>query len=214
MDETQYKSMIHWNGNMCCGIDCETTGLDSHWHEIWQLSILPLDSNFNIYKKIIPFSISMKPEFPERIDEEAKKINRQGINDACIRGMDKHAAIDLLINWFDKLKLPFSKFHRQKQIIPLGQNYAFDMGFLIRWLGVELYGQLFHFHFRDTMTTAAFLNDLAGMRSEQIPYPKVNLKYLCNILKVELDRREGHDSLADIVATVECYKKMMRYNLL
>ena len=70
------NSMQHWNGNQVCAIDTETTGLDPLYDEILQLAIIPLDSNFEVRKDVMPLEIFMKPEYPERIKPEAMQVNR------------------------------------------------------------------------------------------------------------------------------------------
>ena len=207
------NSMQHWNGCQMCSIDTETSGLDSHWHEILQIAILPLDSNLKPRKDVMPFYIEMKPEFPERIDKEAIKINKLDICKIVLRGFDQEKAKDLLREWFDKLGLPYTKSGQfQKRIIPLGQNYAFDRSFIQRWLGIEMYNELFDYHYADTMNTATYLNDRAAMHGEPVPFSKINLSFLANKLDVEIDR--AHDALSDTVATAEVYRRLLQQGLL
>ena len=127
------NSMVHWNGNMLCVIDTETTGLESGWHEIWQLAILPLDSDIKPRKDVIPFFIEMKPQHPERISEGALRLNREAMLKACERGHDPEKAKDMLRTWYEKLGLPITRGGYPKRVMPLGQNYAFDMGFMKHW---------------------------------------------------------------------------------
>ena len=205
--------MQHWNGCQCCAIDCETGGLDSCFHEILQLCILPLDSNFEPRKDVLPFYIHFKPDYPNQVDPAALKINKLNLAKLINEGLDKEQAKDLLEAWIKKLGLPMNRSgYNRCKIVPLGQNYAFDKGFIIQWLGQDLYDEWFHYHFRDTMTTALFQNDRAAMHAESVPFPKVNLGYLCSQLKIKLDR--GHDSLADCLATAAVYRKMISEGLL
>ena len=48
------RGMIHLNGNILCAVDVETTGLEVGFHEIWQIAVLPLDSNIKPNKDILP----------------------------------------------------------------------------------------------------------------------------------------------------------------
>jgi len=207
------KSMQHWNGCQMCVIDTETTGLDPHWQEIIQICILPLDSDLKPRKDVNVFYMEMKPEFPERASPEAFRVNKLDAAKIMSRGMDQEKAKDLLDDWINKLDLPLNKggINRCK-IIPLGHNYAFDMGFLKRWLGIDQYNEYFHYHFRDSMSAAAYLNDRAAVHAEKIPYPKVNLQYLCSCLKIETER--AHDALQDCLATAEVYRLLVNQGLL
>lgn len=207
------KCMQHWNGNQLCAIDIETSGLDPHWHEILQIAILPLDSNIQPRKDVLPFYIKMIPYHPERADEKALRVSSVKLPDATLNGFDQEAAKDLLEEWVDKLGLPMRKGGwTQCQIMPLVQNGLHDIPFIKRWLGLELYEQFFHPHVRDTMIAALFANDVAGMHVEKIPYPKVNLSYLCSQLKFK--RHRAHDALQDCLATAEVYRRMISQGFL
>ena len=56
----QAVSMETWNGNQMAVIDVETTGLRPYFNEIVQICILPLDSNCDPRKDILPFYINIK----------------------------------------------------------------------------------------------------------------------------------------------------------
>jgi DNA polymerase III epsilon subunit-like protein len=205
------KSMEHWNGNQLCAIDTETTGLDSHYHEIIQICILPLDSNIQPRKDIMPFYINMMPWFPERADPDALKKNKLQLADLMIKGFDKDSSIDLLGEWLEKLDLPYTASGRRKQIVPLGQNYAFDIRFMHAWIGIAMYNEYFHYHFKDTMIAAGWLNDRAAMHGEKVPYSKVNLQWLARTHNIKTER--AHDALQDCVTTAKVYKEMLKIGL-
>ena len=206
-------SMEHWNGCQMCAIDIETTGLDPTYHEIIQIAIVPLTSDIEPRKDIPPFYIEMIPQNPELIDKKAMEINSIKLAEIMKRGHDQEAGKDLLMFWADKLGLPLNKggINRCK-IIPLGQNYTFDKGFIQKWLGVDLYSELFHHCYRDTMISAIFINDIAGMHASRIPHPKVDLTYLARLYSVERDR--AHDALQDCLTTAAIYRKMIRRGFL
>ena len=70
----------------------------------------------------------------------------------------------------------------------------------------------FFFGYRDTMTVANMLNDIADMHNEPWPFPKVSLKYVCSQLGVENDR--PHDAMGDARACAKCYRRMVtRYKI-
>lgn len=205
------NSMVHHNGNQTCVIDTETTGLDAHYHEIIQICILPIDSNFLPRNDVNPFYIEIKPEYPERADPKALSVNKLSFAKIAQRGFSKDKATDLLEGWINKLKLPYTKYGTRKKIRPLGHNYAFDRDFIIRWLGIDLYNEWFDYHYADTMIAANFLNDKAAMHGENTPYPKINLTYIANILNVP--NHKAHDSLNDCAVTAEVYKKLTMHGL-
>ena len=204
-------SMQHWNGNQLCAIDTETTGLDSHHHEIVQICILPLDSNIEPRKDILPFYIKLIPWYPERADEGAMKKHKITLVDLMTNGFDKDKSIDLLVEWLEKLDLPYTPSGFRKQIVPLGQNYSFDLRFIQAWIGINMYNEYFNYHYKDTMITAGYLNDRAAMHGEKVPYSKVNLQWLCSTHKIKTVR--AHDALQDCVATAKVYKEMIKVGL-
>lgn len=207
-------SMQHWNGDQLCAIDTETTGLSPFIHEIIQLCILPLDSDILPRKDVEPFYIMLKPEHPERIDKEAMKINHLNLDKLMSQGIDHIQAIDLLEYWFEKLRLPFTRGGSRKRVIPLGQNYGFDRAFLYKWLGIELYNYLFHYHHRDTMCAAAYLNDSAAAHAERVPFSKLKLTYVAAQLNIEFDPASAHDALGDCLRTAEVYRRLLHRGLL
>lgn len=200
-------AMQHWNNKMMAVMDTETTGLDPNFHEMVQLCIIPLDANFNPLKGVIPFYVNLKPNFPERVDAKALEVNKMDMAKIMTEGFDRDKAIDMLIEWYKKLGIRGNAYGNPNKIMPLGQNYQFDKAFIQAWLGVELYNELFDYHYRDTMCSALYLNDRAGMRAEKVPFPKVNLQYLATTLGIKSER--AHDALSDCLVTAEVYKKLM-----
>lgn len=203
--------MKHFNGDLCCAIDTETTGTDPFLHEIVQLAILPLDSNFKPRTDVMPLDLYIKPDHPERIDPKAMGVNRITAAEIANRGFDSFAAVDILRRWIDKLGLPFTRYGNRKRIVPLGQNYAFDRAFLIRWLEPGQYDELFSPTYRDTMVTACYLNDRAGLSNEPVPFNRQNLTHLASTLKV--DHPDAHNALADCRITAEIYRRMMNIHV-
>jgi DNA polymerase III epsilon subunit-like protein len=201
-------AMQHWNNKMCCVMDTETTGLDPNFHEIVQICIIALDSNFDPMKGVIPFYVNLIPDYPERVDPKAIEINKMDMAKIMTSGFDRHKAIDMLGTWIQKLKIKGNKYGGANKIMPLGQNYGFDAAFIKAWLGVDQYNEWFDYHYRDTMHAALYMNDRAGMKAEKVPFPKVNLQYLATTLNIKSER--AHDALSDCLVTAEVYKRMCK----
>ena len=204
-----FLSQQHWNGQQCCVIDVETTGLSVEYNEIVQVTILPLDGWLrpNIGIGRMPFDIYMMPNHPQNYDEEARKVTGIKLSFLEEHAYSQETGLGMLETWLDKLGLPLNKGGVNRcKILPLGQNYGFDRSFLQAWMGPTYYDEWFHYHYKDTMITAEYLNDRAAMHGEQIPFPKTNLQYLASQLGIE--SRNAHDSMSDCITTAAVYRKM------
>lgn len=197
--------MTHLNNNLMCVIDCETTGDVPGFHDIYQVCILPLNAELRPYKDMPPFYCDMKLKRPENIDPAVykKAYHRQRICDSEISGLDAYRAADLFDEWFQKLALNYNK-----QIVPLAQNWPFDRGFIIDWLGNESFKQYFSALYRDTMVASLFVNDHADFMNEAIPFAKNNLKWLAQVFTIPHER--AHDALQDCLVTAEVYRHMCK----
>lgn len=199
-------SSVHLNGNLICAIDIETTGLEVGVHDIIQVCVMPLGPDLNPSKQYKMFHMKLQPKRLENADIKADKVNKGLLTDALLHGTDPDTACDLFDEWFTRLNLPV-----RKAIIPLAANWAgIDRDFLIEWLGGPLnFQKYFRNDFRDVMITALFLNDQADKFSEPIPFPKVNMGYLCGILGVR--NPKAHDAVGDCWSTAQVYQRLLNY---
>lgn len=194
--------LVHLHGNLLCAIDTETTGLVAGFHDIWQVCILPLDCNFEPDKKIIPFYMDMKVKFPERIEKRAVALSKGDFASKQVRAIDPWTCADLLDEWFVKLKLPIGR-----KIVPVAQNWPFDRGFLLEWLGAESFNDFFSYNYRDTKVVAAFLNDAADYHYSKLPFSGMSLAKLCTHFGIV--NHKAHDSLQDCIVTAKIYQRML-----
>lgn len=190
------------NGHLVCSIDVETTGRDPSKHDIIQVCILPLDDGFRPNKRFVPFYMPIQPRDLSRVDMEAMSINRLKLGELLTNAVPYDAAADLFITWFEKLKLP-----ENRRILPLGHNYPFDRAFLIEWLGPLCYDYYIDARYRDTMPASLYSCDRCNMNNEEVRYPKCNLAYLANVLKI--DTTQAHDALNDAITTAAVYRAML-----
>lgn len=193
----------HWNSNIVCAIDLETSGKDPAKHDILQIAVVPLKGDFTPDFEIGAFDMYLAPIHDEKyVEPDAMRCNKLNWRNLRDTALDPYKVAELFEEWWGRLKLPFNK-----SIIPLAHNYTFEYKFLHEWLG-PLNMDHYFFQFRDTMALANSLNDYADWVSGPYPYPKMDLAYLCSTLNV--DNYKPHDALSDALACAECYREMMK----
>jgi DNA polymerase III epsilon subunit-like protein len=198
------KQSVHWNGNLMCAIDCETTGLIPGHHEIIQFACIPLAPDFSVSREVPVFETKIRPSYPENTDPEAITVTKKLYESCMAHGIDKYDAADAFEEYVKRLKLP-----EKKKIIPLGHNIIrFDIPFIETWLGREHYAYLFSHDPRDTMQAALFMNDRADWCSHEYPFPRFGLTSICNKLGIQI--LDAHDAMADALAASQAYQRLMR----
>lgn len=196
------SSLINLNGHMLCAIDVETTGRIAGYHEIIQIGVVPLTSLIEPVPDINPFYIEIAPQHPERCEEGAQTIHGLDIEYLVNNCPDAWKVADLFDEWFQELPLPFDR-----RMAPLAHNWAFERGFLINWLGMESFNQLFHYHPRDSMLFALSINDAANYHGLPTPFPYPGLKAMSK--RYGIVNSKPHDALCDALTEAKVYKAML-----
>lgn len=178
-----------------CTVDIESTGLDSAKHEIIEMAFLPANKDFKPDIQIEPFAIQIRAENYKNISQEALKINNLNPADGVSRDMAKHR----FYIWMRKYGIT--------KIELLGQNVKFDISFLTSFLSFEVYNELFHYHTRDTMSTAKHINDKEEYNLRAKMFSDCKLKTIAK--KLDVDYSGAHRALQDCIITLECYRKML-----
>ncbi|MEI6580649.1 MAG: 3'-5' exonuclease [bacterium] len=165
-------------------IDIETTGLSVIEHEIIQIGCVVTDDKLKIKEE---FELKIKPKNIENADKTALKINHYN-------EQDWENAYELK----DALKI-FSK--KVKDCIMVGQNVAFDSGFLEYNFEKNNIKNSMHYHRLDTISIAwAKLHN-----NEDVLH--FSLREMCKYFDIKNDN--PHSALSDARATYELYKKLM-----
>lgn len=196
------SGLITLNNNLLVVVDTETTGLIAGYHDVIQVAVVPLNADLNQLEGVPPFYMNIQPEYPERTTPAALKKNGLKLEELehC---PTKFEAADYFHEWFQALNLPHGK-----RLIYLCQNSPFDVAFLKHWLGAEGFDRYFCRRGRDTMFTAAYLNDRAAYQAQSVPFPSVSLEGLAN--KFGIPYEGAHDALNDCLITAKVYKEMLR----
>jgi DNA polymerase III alpha subunit (gram-positive type) len=196
------SGLLTLNGNLLCAIDSETTGLMSGYNELTQISIIPLNNEFEISEQYPFFSFYILPKHFDRYEIEAQKKTKITQEFLELNALDKYRVADLLDDWFTNLELP-----EGKRIAPLAFNWPFDKAFIEHWLGLETFNQFFLGQYRDPMVITTLLNDLAAWHGRLCPFASVSLSKVCTKLGIEYTNK--HNSLDDAIATAKVYKKLI-----
>lgn len=202
-----YPGLVNLDGNLLAAVDLETTGTQPGFHEIIQIAIVPLNSDLRPATGVRPFYTHVRPLHPEREEPSATQKHKIKMSELCLHSPDPDRVADLLVEWFERLELPF-----KKKLVPLAHNWAFESSFLKAWLGVPMVDDMFHSHARDGMAYAVMLNDKAAFRGEVPVFDRVGLGPLCN--KLGIVNTNPHDALADCLAEAEVYRALLMMDFL
>ncbi|MDQ5957500.1 MAG: polymerase subunit epsilon [Patescibacteria group bacterium] len=173
-------------------IDCETSGLDPDRHEMIELAVVLAQQVERPGKgptlKIIgEKDWKIKMLHPELAEEQALRVN--GYNEA-----DWIFAADL-----ESVMKEFAKMTESANFV--SHNLTFDYSFVMKAFEKTGVQNRMHYGKLDTISMAvARLYDVPQAGS-------FSLRALCELFKV--DNKRAHTALADTLALVEVYKKMM-----
>lgn len=189
--------MKHLKHNIIAAVDIETTGTIAGHHEIIQIAIIPLKRLRPIG---CPFYTNIRPNHPERRDQQSLDINGLSIEE-LMEAPSQKRVIDLFEEWFEELNLPIGG-----KIIVLAHNAYFERDFLRAWLGQETLDNFFHYLYRDAMTVALAIKDKMALVGKT-PFESVSLTNLCKVYGVT--NKKPHDALADALAEAELYRTLL-----
>jgi len=202
MAKYQYNAPMHLNGEIFCAVDTETTGLDCEKHSIIEICVLPLNGDYSVNKSILPFTCQMQPIEGRIVDPEALRVNKIELSEIMLTCLDAFKVLDLFVEWFEKLNLGL-----HKGIVPIAQNWPFDRGFLVNWMGDLTFRTIFSRHYRDTMSLAASINDRCDIHNHPIQFPKLNLQSIAN--KFNIVNPDPHRALGDAWTTSQVYRQLL-----
>lgn len=165
-------------------IDIETTGLNLIKHEIIEIGCVLTNAELEVIEE---FELKIKPENIEVADPVALKINHYN--------PDNWQAAQSLAESMKILSL------KVKDCIMVGQNVAFDSGFLEYAFAQTGISNTMHYHKLDTIS-------LAWAKLHSRPdIEHFSLRELCKHFEIKND--QAHTGLGDARATFALYKKLM-----
>ena len=165
-------------------IDIETTGLDLVLHEIIEIGVVITTPTLEVIEE---FELKIKPKHIKSANKVSLKINHYD------KALWKSA-----YNLSEAMKI-FSQ--KTKDCIMVGQNVAFDSGFLEYGFAKNKIANNMHYHKLDTISVAwAKLHKDPSLEH-------FSLRELCKRFGIE--NEHPHSALSDARATYELYKKLM-----
>mgnify|MGYP002749758777 CR=1 FL=1 len=176
--------------DLLVAIDLETTGLDPHLHDIWEIAIIP----FKNYEPLpCTFKARIRPSNPMTIQDEALKIGNVTKKTLINIPTNLYQVLSSFYNW--KLEM-----YPEYRFVPVGHNYAaFDKQFLIAKMNYYNYDQNFSHHCLDTKIIGRWLKSLGYDLSEKLSLN--NFKEKFNI------QQKSHCAEGDALACIELLKK-------
>jgi DNA polymerase III epsilon subunit-like protein len=165
-------------------IDIETTGLDVIDHEIIEIGCVLTTPKLKIIEE---FELKIKPEHIEIADPISMKIN--------------HYDEKLWIKAYSLKKALIILSEKTKDAIMVGQNVAFDFGFLEHAFTKTKIKNSMHYHKLDTISIAW------AKLHEDTELKHFSLRDMC--LRFDIENVKAHSALSDARATYELYKKLM-----
>jgi len=191
------------NGHLLVGVDIETTGTSPGYHEIIQLSLIPLTPSLQRDESRSVFDEYITPSYPHRIDPRATPVHGLSCEFLQEHGNPIHKVIDWLVDWLEMQELPVGR-----RLIPIAHNWRFEDNFLTQAMGDGLRGSMFHPHVRDSLRAATMLRDAFPWLDMWEDLHSLSLSSLCNRLKIA--NKKPHNSLYDAEATVQLYQRLMQ----
>lgn len=181
--------------------DTETGGLDPKTSDLLTIYMAVMDENFKIIDEV---DLKVKPDGGRLPVCEAGALRVNKIDVA------KHLADPNTITYseaktkiVEMLRKHLKKTGRYSNLVPLGHNVPFDIGYLQHHiLPKEEWDKIIHYRIIDTSNIVNFLKDACWF-----PRELGNLGSVVDYLGVP--KRDAHNAKEDTLMCVDCYKAIL-----
>lgn len=182
-------------------LDTETGGLNSQTSDLLTIYISVADENFQILDEL---DLKLKPDNDRLPITEAHAMEVNGID------LQKHLADPNTITYSQAkerivamLKKHLKKNGRYSNLIPMGHNIPFDLGYIYQYLlSREEWEKICHYRNVDTNPIVWLLKD-----SQWWPSDLGNLGSVVDFLNVP--KRAAHNAKEDTLMMIDVYKKIL-----
>lgn len=200
-------------------IDTETGGLVPGFHEVIEITIMPLDEKYYPDTNIAEFHTLVRPEYPERVTIDALIANKRVDRHAPDKDAAFAEAMEKIMQYPERKETikAFGEWYMSnyagKKLSWLCHNGFFDMSMMEHWFlpthaNGNSFARFFNYQGRDTQRIAMFRMDYAKANGLPTPYPGVSLQKLCEAYGI--DHSEAHTSRGDCLSTAAVYRKMLK----
>ncbi|MBP6883721.1 MAG: 3'-5' exonuclease [Candidatus Pacebacteria bacterium] len=165
-------------------IDIETTGLDITKHEIIEIGCVIVSPGLEVIEE---FELKIKPKHIEDANKVSLKISHYS-EEKWVDAVSLKKALEFLAV-------------KTEGCIMVGQNVAFDSGFLEYAFSKTKIKNTMHYHRLDTISIAW------AKFHKDVSFDHFSLREMC--LRFGIVNAHAHTALSDARATFALYKKLM-----
>jgi len=179
-------------------IDCETTGTNPEFHDIWQLAFLiEIDEEIEYEENLL-----IRPYNFDTIQQSALAAGNTSVEELEKIDTPITHVVDRLKSVWEKY---IDKYNRSDKFVIAGYNVRFDYNFLYEMFkkAGDKYGlgSWAYWPVRDVATYVADIAILSGFE-----FDNFQLSTVCKKFGIEF---EAHDAVEDIKATKKLYEILM-----
>lgn len=203
--------MKNLNDNILCAVDIATTGLLPFFHDVIEISIVPMHG-LKPDKTLMPFNMYIQPRRPENLTQPTRQLRNTVLRQHLAGATDPYTAMTVFEQWYERLQL-----RPNKRIVPLSFAWHTKAPFLMDWMCSSDDGDPYfydHFHkidHRDLLTIMGYWNDFAHCKSEHFPFTKQRLHFVAQKMGVQWVRPST--TLSRCFTMIESYQKLMELKL-
>lgn len=143
--------------DLLVAVDIETTGLDPHIHDMWEIAVIPFKFIEDGYwYELLPctFKSKIRPQNPVTMQPKALEVGGVTKEELMSLPMNLYQVLNSFYEW--KLEM-----YPEYRFVPVGHNYAsFDKQFLISKMNYFNYDQNFSHHCLDTKIIAKYYQSI------------------------------------------------------
>lgn len=198
-----FWGMQHLNENLLCAVRCELTGNDPERHELLEVAVVPLNHKLEIHSEIPLFNMMIRPENINEIDYDKCRVPRNRIANAILTAVTADKAADFFIKWYQSIGQK-----ERKRIIPLAHGWPKQRSMFIKWLGYDVFQDIFSEDYRDTLICAHYVNDKQCVQAEKCVFNKQLFSWIAKQLNVNII--DHFSALAECEALPKVYKGLLR----